>query len=230
MDIEEKVLKAKTDDLARNELLGDYLNFILSSAGKTLGKRITKDDDACSVAMLAFNEAIDKFDASKGKFLSFAGLTIKSRIKDWLRKEYRENSGIIPFSSIGSGEEDEPEFDVEDTRTGISDAAIEIECVREELEKYDISFFELPKHSPKSFKTKASCKKVIKFILGNKEIIEIIKNKHTLPVRQIIDAISVNEKLLERHRKYIIACVVILDGEYEIISEYLKFAKKGGIV
>ncbi len=228
MDLEEKVQKAQKDDVLRNELLEDYLNFILSSAGKALGRHVTEEDDACSVAMLAFNEAIDKFDASKGKFLSFAGLTIHSRIKDWLRKEYRENSGIIPFSSI-SGDEDEPEFDVEDTRAEISNAAIEIECVNDELKKYDISFFDLPQYSPKSFKTKLSCQKVIKFIMGNREIVKSIKDKHTLPAKQIQDALKVNEKLLERHRKYIIACIVILDGEYEIISEYLKFAKKGGV-
>ncbi|MBR5478904.1 MAG: RNA polymerase subunit sigma [Clostridia bacterium] len=226
MELEEKVLKAKSDDLIRNELLGDYLNFILSSAGKTLGRRITRDDDACSVAMLAFNEAIDKFDSSRGKFLSFAGVMIRSRVTDWLRKEYRENNGTIPFSSIVNDEE--TEFDVEDPQAGVSDAAIEIECVREELEKYDISFFDLPQCTPKSFKTKLGCKKVIKFILEHGELIKTIEEKHMLPTKKIIDALKVNEKLIERHRKYIIACVVILSGEYEIISEYLKFLKKGG--
>ena len=151
MNMEDRVLLARDDDYVRNELIKEYKNFILSSTGITLGRKVTEEDDACSVAMLAFNEAIDKFDESKGKFLSFAGICIRARLNDWLRKEYRQNERIIPFSSIGSNDEDEPEFDVEDPRAEISDAAIEIECVRDELEKYKISFFELPQHHESEF-------------------------------------------------------------------------------
>lgn len=229
MDMEDKVLIARKDEHKRNEFIGEYRNFILSSAGKMLGKKITEEDDACSVAMLAFNEAIDKFDESKGKFLSFAGLCIKARLKDWLRKEYKSKDTVIPFSSIGADNEDEPEFEVEDPNAGISDAAIEIACVREELEEYDISFFDLPNHSPKSLKTKNACRKIINYIMENRGIIDSIKKKKALPIKQIVTDIKIKGKLLERHRKYIIACVVILDGDYDIISDFLKFAKKGGI-
>ncbi|MBE6915358.1 MAG: hypothetical protein E7471_01825 [Ruminococcaceae bacterium] len=227
--MEDRVLLAQNDDYVRNELIKEYKNFILSSTGITLGRKVTEEDDACSVAMLAFNEAIDKFDESKGKFLSFAGICIRARLNDWLRKEYRQREGIIPFSSIGSSDAEETEFDVEDPRAEISDAAIEIECARSELEKYKISFFDLPQYSPKSFKTKLECQRVIKHLISDEEAIDSIKKKKTLPIKRIVEKTKVNEKLLERHRKYIIACVVILDGEYEIISDYLKFAKKGGV-
>ncbi len=44
-------------------------------------------DEELSIALMAFNEAIDGYDTSKGSFLSFAKLVINRRLIDYLRKK-----------------------------------------------------------------------------------------------------------------------------------------------
>lgn len=227
MKLEERIIAAQDDADKRSDIIREYMNFICSCAGRTLGKHITDADDACSVAMLAFDEAIYSYDSSKGKFLTFAQLIIRRRLTDYLRQEY-SSSKTIPFSSLVHEDEDGGTvFDIEDKSSRYQDSAMEISCVKDELKKYNISFFELPKFTPKFLKTKKDCYKVIRWILQEPERIATMKSKKTLPVKQILASVKVNEKLLERHRKYIIAAVVILSGDYEIVSEYLSFAKRG---
>lgn len=51
-----------------------------------------------SVGLMAFNEAIDKFDSDKnGNFISYCNIVINHRIIDHIRKNKRENKAI-PFS------------------------------------------------------------------------------------------------------------------------------------
>lgn len=225
MNLEERVILAQSDKNECNNLINEYINFILSCASAAIGRRVEKDDDAFSVAMIAFNEAIMKYDSEKGAFLSFSKLIIKRREMDYLRTEYTHKNEL-PFSTLS--DDDDGVFDIKDERSGISDTALEIECANAELKCYGISFFELPKFSPKSFKTKHGCQTVIKYILNNNDIINEIKKKKILPNKRIIDDVRVSEKLLERHRKYIMAAVILLSGEYYAINEYFSFAKRGG--
>lgn len=227
MKLEERIIVAKNDLSKRNDIIREYMSFIRSCAGKTLGRLITDADDACSVAMLAFDEAIRNYDESKGKFLSFAQLLIRRRVTDYLRKEYSV-SKIIPFSSlVYEDDEGETVFEIEDKNAGYSDVAMEISCVKEELKEYGISLFELPSAAPKFLKTKRGCHEVIRWMMQKPERIAAMKSRNTLPVKQILTSMKVNEKLIERHRKYIIAAVVILSGDYEVISEYFSFFKRG---
>lgn len=230
MNLEQRIIFAQNDNEERGRLIKEYMNFILSCAGRTLGRNVTEEDDACSVAMIAFDEAIGKYDETRGKFLPFAQLTIKNRLVDYLRKEYSHRN-VIPFSSLtGKNDNDEEEaFEIRDEKAEISDAAIEIECISEELKRYDISFFDLAGSSPKSFKTKHNCRKIIRYIINTPDLIDAIKMKKTIPVKRLVSEIGANEKLLERHRKYIIAAVLILSGDYDILSGHLKFVK-GGVI
>ena len=136
----------------------------------------------------------------------------------------------MPFSSLGSWDEDgnELEFDMEDSKEQISDAALEIQGISEELKKFQISFFDLPKASPKSKKTRKVCNEVVRYLLSNPMLLTILREKKMLPSKVIKEQVKVSDKLLERHRKYIIAACIILSGEYEIVSEYFHLGEENG--
>jgi RNA polymerase sigma factor len=53
------------------------------------------------------------------------------------------------------------------------------------------------------------------------ELVEKIKAKKVLPLKEIIEKLSINKKLVERWRKYIIALIIILSGDYPYIRSYL---------
>ena len=72
MALEDRILHAANDKAERGEIIIEYTGYILSCASKVLKKHITTDDDAFSIAIIAFDEAITKFSPEKGSFLSFA--------------------------------------------------------------------------------------------------------------------------------------------------------------
>lgn len=227
MELEERVEFAKLNNEQKEELIREYVNFIRARASNIMNRVITEQDDEFSIALIAFDEAIDSYDRTKGNFLAFSALVIKNRLLNYVRAESRHKRSV-PFSSLGTWDKDgnELEFDVEDTKVQISDASMEIQSVTEELKEFQISFFDLPKASPKSRKTKAACNEVIRYMLSNPILICSLKEKKSIPSKIIKEQVKVNDKLLERHRKYIITASIILSGEYEILSEYFHSVKE----
>jgi len=227
MEMNQKVILAKSDDTIRNNIISEYSNFIKARISKTVKRNITESDDEYSIGIMAFNEAIDSYNENKGNFLSFASIVIRNRIINHIKAESK-NSKVIPFSSLSTRDEDgeENSFDIEDEKATIesreNDVAYEIDSLKKELEKYNISFFDLPKSSPKAQKTKDMCIEVIKYIKSKPILIENLKEKKTLPSSILLRELKINEKLLERHRKYIISSIIILTGDYENIADYIK--------
>ena len=55
-------------------------------------------DDEASIAMIAFNEAIDAYDDSAGaSFLSFAEIVIKRRMVDYFRRKTKRQEEVPPL-------------------------------------------------------------------------------------------------------------------------------------
>lgn len=214
MNLEERAALAAKDKKLKNELIGEYRNFILSSASKTLKRVITDSDDGFMTAMIAFNEAIDSYDESKGKFLSFASMVIRNRLIDELRRNSRHTAAT--FSELEN--ENGAPFDIpsNDNR----DIKWEIEALTAELAEFGISFFELANVSPKSRKTKRLCFDAVCYIINDDRLLKTVINKHILPVKEVSEGVPLNRKTLERHRKYIIAAVIIKTCDYPEISAY----------
>ena len=222
---EEKIGVLRNNDALRSDFIKEYTGFILSSASKTVGRYVSVEDDEYAVALIAFNEAIDRFDGSRGGFLSLAKTIIKSRLIDEARKQ---GAASVPFSSLEAEDEDgcRLAFEPVGAEDVVTEAQLEIAILKNELEAYDISFFDLPKHNPKSKKTKRECFRVIKYIVSNSLLKSSVLETGNIPVRSVVEQTGAGRKLLERHRKYIIASVVILSGDYPIVSGYIKNAEE----
>lgn len=214
MSLEERATVAAKDEKLKNELIGEYRNFILSSASRTLKRAITDSDDEFMTAMIAFNEAIDSYDQGKGKFLSFASMVIRNRLIDELRRNSKNTAAT--FSELEN--ENGAPFDIPSNDS--HDIKWEIEALTDELAEFGISFFELADVSPKSRKTKQCCFDAVRYIINDDRLLKSVINKHILPVKEVSEGVPLNRKTLERHRKYIIAAVVIKTCDYPEISAY----------
>ncbi len=215
MNLDERAAVAAKDEKLKNELIREYRNFILSSASKTLKRSITDSDDEFMTAMIAFNEAIDSYDQSKGKFLSFASMIIRNRLIDELRCNSRNVT--VTFSELE--DENRVAFDIPSNDS--QDIKWEIEALTAELAEFGISFFELVNVSPKSRRTKRLCFDAVRYIINDDKLLKTVINKHILPVKEVSEGVPLNRKTLERHRKYIIAAVIIKTCDYPEISAYL---------
>ncbi len=62
-------IAAKKDERRFEELVRSLKPWILKTASDASGHYVTDSDDEWSVALMAFNEAVQKYDEKKGSFL-----------------------------------------------------------------------------------------------------------------------------------------------------------------
>ena len=239
-DLTDGAIRSRDDLVYRNVFLQENKKFILSRAYAAIGHYVTESDDEWSIALLAFNDSIDKFEPSKGEFESFASLVIRRRLYDYLRSEKRFSSelSIEPYAmdadDIRNGDEvnslavEVLEKTVEQAESEESSSNIkdEISIVSGILSGYGFSFMDLADASPKAQKTKEACASVVAYILGDDELLSRIRSSKSLPVQELLSALKVSRKLLERHRRYIIAAIEILSGDFPMLAEYMDSIRK----
>ena len=228
MNETEQLLLAQKDSQTREILLKENDLFIRRCASKAAGRFVDCHDDAYSEALIAFNDAITAYRPDKGSFQAFAATAIQNRVTDLLRRESR-NAKCVPFSALSTQDDhgDEVPFEIEDPVPMVSDAALEISALRQELDKFNISFFDLPKSSHKFGRTKRACLEVIRWLIRQPERVAAVKETKCLPASQIMAELGTGSKVLERNRTYIIAGMLIWAGDYQIMREYFDLGKEG---
>ncbi len=233
-----KAVQAAKDSSLREQFLSDNSNHILRLAAKLLGRPITKSDDEWSIALMAASEALDHYDLEKGEFWSYAAIVIKSRLLNLYRSNKRMEKEIIvsPNAFEGEVEEDDPELSLklqlQDRMTvdGFSDQSSlkdEIEALEEELNQFNISFFDLTECSPRSQKTKRGCAEVIASFFLPPPIVRLLRESGRLPAKELQERSGKPFKFLDKFRKYVIASILILDGDYPGLAEYISCVDPG---
>jgi RNA polymerase sigma factor len=208
--------------------------FILKCAYKHTKRFITVSDDEYSVSLLAFSDAVIGYEEEKGSFLGFAENVIRRRLVDFYRSQVKLKNElqVDPHEFETEPEEDESsvalKIQIADKVSYQADDSLklEIEAVSTEFAKFGFRFYDLAQCSPKAEKTKDACTIAVKYILENKDILNEMHNTGNLPIKILKKNTGVPQKILERHRRYIIAAVVILSGEYPYLTEYLWKIKK----
>ena len=89
-----KIQNAQGSNDALEKLIAEYQSFILACASRAVNHFVTKSDDEWSIALIAFNEAVQNYDSTKGDFRGFSNLIIRRRLNDHLKKEYRRMNEV----------------------------------------------------------------------------------------------------------------------------------------
>lgn len=223
--VDQLALEAKEKDEALEEFVLMEMSFIRATAGKTLGRHVESGSEEELTALEAFVEAVKSYTPEKGGFLPFSRLVMERRMIDWMRKE-EKNRRFIPMDpedvTRQMDSQKEEELLPDDGGVGNSDAAEEIQILSMALSRYGISFWDIPKQSPKSEKTKDACRNVITAIRASEILHREMVDKKNLPLKILEKNTGVPRKIMERHRKYIIAVVEILNGEYPCLRPYVR--------
>lgn len=240
IELEQQALAAKTDERAFNELVESSKSWILRVASETTKRYVTDSDDEWSIALMAFSEAVQSYETEKGSFRGLAAMVIRRRVVDYLRTEGRhaDELSVSPTAFEDGLDEDETggvELQVQQRMAQEADAApgedaaslarAEIAEIQGILQRYGFSFFDLADASPKAEKTKQSCGKAVRTMLATAVLMAQMRLKRLLPIKELSTASGVVRKILERHRKYIIASSEILDGDFPILAGYLAFIR-----
>lgn len=223
------------EDTLREELIRQYIPFILKVTSQAC-KRFVRlgEDDEVSIALMAFNEALDKYDSNMNtSFFTFAQSVVKRRIIDYFRKaglnkpeiplsallqeegEDRNEAGQLDRITWQSSQKQYFEEDIAELRRD------EIVEYNRELQEYGITFRELVEASPRHQDARVAAFKVARLISANEKYRRHLKKTRSLPLKELEEEVDVSRKTLERQRKYIIALAIVLMGRYYFLEEYL---------
>lgn len=234
-EIDKKAAECAHDDDLLEDFIEENERFICNIASKATRKYITKSDDEYSVSLFAFRQAIEEYSFEKGSFLSFAEMVIRRKLIDYIRSQqkYKPEVPVNPvvFSSEPENDEGSDGALKNEIAQKISVAPddslkLEIEAAGEVFASYGFSFFDLADCSPRADKTRTACAKAAVYLLKNPLLLSEMRNSKLLPIKIIEKNCGVPRKILERHRKYIIAAVEIVSGDYPYLAEYMHFIRK----
>lgn len=210
-EIDARVLTLHENTAAFENFIKEYEFFILKNASRIAKHFVSKEDDEWSIALIAFSDAIKKYDFDKGHFLPFAEMVMRTQMIDYFRAQGKFQQEMTVDALDDETFSVEPAYDIK----------FEIEAITEVLAQYGFSFMDLASVSPKAQKTKKSCCIVINYMLKHPILIKEMSSSKMLPIKILKFNTGVPRKIIERHRKYIIAAVEILRGEYPHLSEYI---------
>jgi len=234
--LEELVIQVQAgDEQLRQELLRDYHPFMIKTASKVCKKYIdVRRDDEFSIALSAFNEALDRYSPEESRsFLSFAEMVIQRRLIDYIRREQRFQNQV-PFSAFDVEDDEEHTLnpvEVEESlrlfaeeQQGIARRA-EIQLYAQQLKEFGISLQELVRVSPKHQDSRQLLFEVAYVLASQTDLVSRLLEKKTLPIKELLKVVNVSRKTLERHRKYIIAIALVLIFDYPYLRDYLALPK-----
>ncbi len=239
-NLKEGAVAARNDPEQLEAFIEKHKRFILYQAFKTVHHFVSTSDDEWSIALIAFTEAVSSWEEDRGPFRPFAALVIRRRLLDYLQSEARHGQEVIAPTGVFDGElgdEDEEEnvnsqirrstyefagYADEASTPGSSATRDEIDAMQRTLQLYGFSFYELTECSPKAEKTKRKCAAAIRTLVSSNDLLTALRRDRSLPLKQLSEKSGVERKLLERHRRYIIAAAEIMNGDYPVLSSYMR--------
>lgn len=238
-DIRQTIVQVQQgQESLREGTIKKYIPFILKAASRTCKRYVRYGvDDEVSIALMAFNEAITKYDTNQnGSFFSFAENVIRRRIIDYFRKN-KTYSKEIPLSLI-TEEHSEQEYSVlfdKMTWEKVKELHFEEEindmrrqeilAYQRKLGEYGITLNELVQISPKHHDARCTAFKIAKIICHDENLLTYLQTKKALPLKDLEEKVAVSRKTMERQRKYIIALSIIMMNRFYFLEEYLNGLK-----
>lgn len=227
-----QVYQAKKDNAAADELIAAYMPFIRSETAKFLNRPPEQSDDELSIAMFAFYEAIRTYSRLRGAFLKFAAMKIKNRLIDHYRKEKRNRITV----SLDEESEDRPDLidTIKDEHDSFAEGEIreatqqEIAELSAQMTNFGVSMQDIADNSPKQQRTLECCQKAVYYARRNPEILEDFLRTKRVPIAKLAEGAEVERKTLERHRRYLVAVLLICTNGYEILRGHIMQVLKGG--
>jgi len=232
-DIEAAVREIQCGDEQKREELITLLKELIHKYTCFICKRRLEwqNDDELSVALIAFNRAIDTFDSNLNNcFTAYAKLLIKNSLIDHFRSQEKLHPLSLDNIELGetlSSAEIAASWQSYLGETENRNRAFEIQLLKEILESLGLSFEKLIQNSPQHVDTRENLKEAARKVAGEPELVRRIYNYKQLPLKEIQLLTGMNKKTLQKWRRYLLSLIVIFNsGEMESLVEYI-WGKRG---
>ncbi len=209
---------------AREQLLRKYRSFARRVACGWAKRPLTWGrDDELSVALIALDEAIDRYDSDRGaSFRTFAAQVIRSRLTDNMRSQAGSREVEIlddPAGRSAAARKAAEKFAAGQKARERSREMAEFES---EMSRLGIDLQRLQDASPTHQSRRERLKGVARSLAADSDLMDRLLRTCRLPQSDLVRMTGVSKKVLERGRPYIIALAVIMTGQqYENLRAFL---------
>ncbi|MGL5754097.1 MAG: sigma factor [Paraclostridium sp.] len=204
-----------------NKFIQDHIPFIIKTINETTKRYVCLDnDEEISIGLMAFNEAIQKYDDSKGHFLPYAKLVIKSRIINYITKENKTNKE----ESLEKLKEEGFDFSHE-LHNPIEDKVLlikEVDILKTHVNTFGFKLEDLVDEGPKHKDTRVRAVDLSNRINEDKHIKEFMYTKKRLPIKQISLKYVISEKIIKGSKKFIITVVIVFDKNLRNLKLWIR--------
>jgi RNA polymerase sigma factor len=218
------------DEQLLNMVINDYKPFIKKTVSSVCKRYIYESDDEFSIGLIAFHDAIFKYNNERGSsIISFAEVIIKRKVIDYIRKNGKFQDISIDRNLIDD-EEDSPSLTIEqvvsveeyEKQEDSLKRREEIVEFQAQLSNYNLSFIDLVEQSPKHEDARLNAIEIARIVVTSNNLMNYLMEKKRLPIKKLEKQVNVSRKTIERNRKYIIAISLIMVGDYVYLKDYLK--------
>ena len=204
-----------------NSLIERHMPFLIRTVSNFTGRYISvENDEEFSIGLLAFAEAVKRYEPDRGNFLSFAKLVMESRLKNYVEKKnaHMKEESLEALQETGidfSQREDEENEETEKLHE-------EIIKYREELLLFDLTLEKLADTSPKHRDTRRTAVQTAETASRDPETVEETYRKRKLPVRKVARLGKVTEKVVKNSKTFILAVRIIFVREFTGLRYWIK--------
>lgn len=212
----------------REDFLMSQKEFIRGYASYVCKSRLDwYNDDELSVALIAFNKAVDTYEPAAGKrFAGYAKTLIRNSLVDYYRSRQKSDPGTL---STLNGVEDS--LNRLQTAAALNsyllkldqqERAYEIGRLKELLSRFGLTLPVLGQNSPRHRDTRDRLKDIALKTAGESALVERIYREKRLPLKEIQLLTGARRKLLEKWRRYLLSLILIASSEeVEGLAEYI---------
>ncbi len=200
------------------ELVECHMAFLIRTTSSVTGRYVSvEQDDAFSVALSAFAEAVERFDTGRGSFLSYAGLVIRSRLLTYLETERRRQSVEV---SLDAMEENGQTLCAPQAER--NELQEEIRQYQEELRKFQLTLEDLAQHAPKHRDTRETAVDIAQRSSEDEDIVSQTYRKRKLPVRAVSRRCAVSEKVVKTSKTFILGTLLVFVRKLPGLSAWIR--------
>jgi len=214
--LDEKIIEIKNnnDEDKRNKIIDQYTPFIIKATSDILNRYIeVENDEEFMVALEAFNEAINRYKADKGSFLTFAKVVMRSRIMDYLKGKK------IDVDEEKDVNEKESNESIEDQVS----LSFEIRRYKKILKAYGLSFDDLTENNPTHKETRCRCFLIAKKVSEDEALVQWIKDKKRLPITKLSRKLKASKPMVKYSKDYILSLILVYINELDELKEYINY-------
>ena len=204
------------EEKAREELIVKHRDYISRVSSRVCRRFLSwENDDELSIALLAFNEAIDSYDFKQGaSFASFAYTVIQRRLTDYFRRNPAKYELLL---SVNPDRAENHALQLLEQRSQrIYQEDVQQERMAETIELYQhhlalsgIAREALVQCSPKHRDTRERFIQVAVTVAHNQDLLKVLNRTRKLPVKELLKITGLSTRVLEKGRRYIIATVLV---------------------